>query len=103
MSMTAAEVIPLLTEPFVRMGIYKSQEEAFKGLVLEQVRRRIEEAQEEIAFFRQKYGLDFDEFTVSLTGKVSIEEEDDWMIWESARDMLESWQRIEAEIKQSCV
>lgn len=103
MRMTVAEVIPLLTEPFVRMGVYKSQEEAFKELVLEQVRQRIEEAEKEAAFFRQKYGLSFDEFTASLAGKANTEEEDDWMMWESARDMLKSWQTIEAEIRQSNV
>jgi len=49
-----------------------------------------EEAQEEIARFRQKYGMGFEEFTASLSGKATIGEEDDWMMWESARDMLET-------------
>jgi len=103
MSMTVPEVIPLLTEPFVRTGVYKSRGEALKELVLEQVRQRIEEAEEEIVSFRRKYAMDFDEFTASLAGEADTQEEDDWMAWESARDMLESWKAIEADIRQSCV
>jgi|Deesub1362A_J573_1020465.scaffolds.fasta_scaffold03895_2 hypothetical protein len=100
---TIAKTIPILTEPLVRMGIYKNQREALKGLMLQLVQQKINEAQQEIIHFERKYGMSFEEWTASLIGKASIEEEDDWMEWESARDILESWQRIKAEIERSNV
>ena len=95
-----AKTIPLLTEPFVRMGIYKTQEEALKQLVLQHIELQIEEARREIAHFQRKYGTDFEKWTESLVGRATVEEEDDWMRWESARDMLESWEKVRAEIER---
>jgi hypothetical protein len=64
------------------------------------VQEQIDEAEQEIARFQKKYGTSFEEWSDSLVGKATIKEEDDWMEWESARDMLESWQRIKADIEQ---
>lgn len=94
------KTIPILIEPLVQMGIYESQEEALKNLVLRHVQEQIDEAEQEIARFQKKYGASFEEWSESLLGKATIEEEDDWMEWESARDMLESWRRIKADIEQ---
>jgi hypothetical protein len=94
------KTIPLLTEPFVQMGIYKTQGEALKQLVLQHIKLQIEEAQREIAHFQRKYGTNFGKWTKSLVGRATVEEEDDWMRWESARDMLESWERVKAEIER---
>ena len=94
------KAIPILIEPLVKMGIYGSQEEALKNLVLRHVQEQIDEAKQKIARFQRKYGISFEEWSESLASKATIEEEDDWMEWESARDMLESWQRIKADIEQ---
>lgn len=94
------KAIPILIEPLVQRGMYGSQEEALKGLVLRYVQEQIIEAEQEIARFQKKYGMSFEEWSDSLVSKATIEEEDDWMEWESARDMLESWQRIKADIEQ---
>lgn len=94
------KAIPILIEPLVQMGIYGSQEEALKSLVLRHVQEQIDEAKQKTARFQRKYGMSFEEWSESLVSKATIEEEDDWMEWESARDMLESWQRIKADIEQ---
>jgi Arc/MetJ-type ribon-helix-helix transcriptional regulator len=94
------KAIPILIEPLVRTGIYGSQEEALKNLVLRYVQEQIDDAEQQIARFQKKYGMGFEEWSDSLVGKATIEEEDDWIEWESARDMLESWQRIKADIEQ---
>ncbi len=94
------KAIPILIEPLVQMGVYRSQEEALKNLVLRYVQEQIDEAEQEIARFQKKYGMSFEEWSDSLVGRATIEEEDDWMEWESARDMLESWQQIKADIEQ---
>ena len=82
------------------MGIYETQEEALKQLVLQHIELQIEEAQREIACFQRKYGMDFEDWTQALISRATVEEEDDWMKWESARDVLESWKRMKAEIEQ---
>ena len=94
------KAIPILIEPLVQTGIYGSQEEALKSLVLRYVQEQIDEAEQEIARFQEKYGMNFEEWSESLGGKATIEEEDDWMEWESIWDMLESWQRVKADIEQ---
>jgi len=94
------KAIPILIEPLVQTGIYSSQEEALKSLVLRYVQEQIDEAEQEIARFQEEYGMGFEEWSESLGGKATIEEEDDWMEWESVRDMLESWQRIKSDIEQ---
>jgi hypothetical protein len=40
-----------------------------------------------------KYGADFDKFTVRLKGKATPAQEDDWLAWKSARSMLMDWQK----------
>jgi len=92
------KVIPILTEPLVKVGLYPTQEAALKSIVLQYVQQQIKEAQQEIALFERKYGCSFEELTASLKGRATIEEEDDWMAWESARDMLESWQQVQKEL-----
>ena len=83
-----------------KQGYYGSQEEALKSLVLRHVQEQTDETEQEIARFQKKYGTSFEKWSDSLVGKATIEEEDDWMEWESARDMLESWQRIKADVEQ---
>ncbi len=100
MTVTLDRVIPMLTEPLVKVGLYPSQEIALKGIVLQQVQRHIEEARLEIARFERKHGCSFEKLTALLKGRATIEEEDDWMAWESAQDMLASWQQVQQEIAQ---
>ncbi len=100
---TMARTIPLITEPFVRQGMFKTQSEALRAVVLQYVQRQIDELEREIANFRQKYGMDFEQWTETLKGKATIEEEDDWMEWESVRDALENWRKIKIELEHSNV
>ena len=100
MNVALDKAIPILIEPLVQTGIYGSQEEALKSLVLRHVQEQIDEAEQEIARFQKKHGTSFEKWSESLVGKATIKEEDDWMEWESVRDMLESWQRIKADVEQ---
>jgi hypothetical protein len=96
-------IIPLLTEPFVRTGLYASPEQALKHIILDYIERQIAWAEAELARYQQKYRQTFDEWSKSLLAGAAVADEDDWMAWEAARDMLDGWQKIKAEIEQSNV
>jgi len=104
MSTTAiTQVIPILTEPFVRSGLYPSSEQALKHIILDYVERQIAWAEVELQRYEQKYRQTFAEWTESLSERATIADEDDWMEWEATLDMLDGWRRIKAEVKQGNV
>lgn len=97
-------------EPLVRRKIFSSEEEAINVLLRDYVRRQIDELQAEIEDFEQKYSMRFDQFTEYLhersallqvgdlaseqrraLGPAVMQEEDDWLDWKVAHDMLDSW------------
>ncbi len=98
-----SQVIPILTEPLVRTGLYPSSEQALKHIILDYIERQIAWAEAEIRRYEQKYQQTFVEWSESLSGRATITEEDDWLEWEAACDMLDSWQQIKAEVEQSNV
>jgi hypothetical protein len=104
MSATAlTQVASMLTEPFVRTGIYASPEQALKHIILDYIERQIAWAEAEIQHYEQKYQQTFAEWTESLSGQATIAEEDDWMEWEATIDMLEGWRQIKTQVDQSSV
>lgn len=95
--------ISLLTEPFVRTGIYGSPEQALKHIILDYIERQIAWAEAELRRYEHKYQHTFAGWTESLVGQASITAEDDWMEWEATLDMLEGWRQITATIEKSYV
>jgi hypothetical protein len=100
---TLAQVTSLLTQPFVRTGIYASPEQALKHIILDYIERQIAWAEAERRRYEQKYQCTFSEWSKSLSGQATISDEDDWMEWEAILDMLEGWRQIKAEVEQSSV
>ena len=102
-STTITDAIPMLTEPFVQTGLYTNSSSALKYIVMDYLDRQIHQAQIEIENYEHKYQQSFVEWSESISGRATIDEEDDWMEWEAARDMLSGWQQIRVEIEQSDV
>ena len=94
----------------VRRGIFASEEEAIRELLRDYVLRQISKLRRETARFERKYGMNFQQFGEYLhersllldkgdlspeqrgvLGKAIMQEEDDWVDWKVAREMLESW------------
>lgn len=100
---TIIQVIPILTEPFVRAGLYPSPERALKHIILDYIERQIAWAEAEIQRYEQQYQCTFAEWSESLSGRATITDEDDWMEWEATLDMLNGWRQIKAEVEQSNV
>ncbi len=106
-----------LIEPFVKRNIFASEEEAIQEMVREYVMRQVSELQTQDDRFEQKYGLNFQQFHQYLGGRSALlaksnlsdeqrqtlgrsvmQEEDDWLDWKAAREMLESWLGLRQEI-----
>ena len=99
----ASQTIPLLTEPFVRAGLYATSEQALKHIVLDYIDRRIAWAQAKVRRLEKKHGQSFANYSRSLSGRAIIADEDEWMEWESLLDMLKSWRQVKAEVQRSDV
>ena len=100
---TLTQTAFLLTEPFVRTGIYSSPELALKHIILDYVERQIAWARAECWRYEQKYQQTFAEWTESLSGQAAIVDEDDWMEWEATLDMLDGWRQVKTQVEQSSV
>jgi len=97
-------------EPLIRRNIFASEEEAIQELVRDYVLRQMTVLQEEVLQFERKYGMNYQQFNQYLherstllekkalpTGQLQtlnaavMQEEDDWLDWKAAREMLENW------------
>jgi len=104
-------------EPLVRNKIFNTEEEAIRELTREYILRQIGTLQRKVGRFERKYGIRFQQFGEYLhersalleKGELSAEqrqglsqaimqEEDDWLDWKAAREMVESWIGLRQEI-----
>ena len=95
----ALDVLTSVAESLVTTGMYKSPQEAVKGLALAQIERDIAKYRRRIAALQRKYGMSFEEFTAHLQGRATMAEEIDWEEWDTARMMLEIREKSREEIE----
>ncbi len=86
-----------LAKPFVELGIYDSPEKFLKDVIKNIATERIKTYERIINKYKKKYGS-FEGFTKRLEGKAEPKFEDEWMDWESARNMLEAWKKASKEL-----
>lgn len=101
----------------VKRNIFASEEEAVHELVRDYILRQMTVLQEEILQFERKYGMNFQQFHQYLhersallekkalpteqfqpLGAAIMQEEDDWLDWKAARDLLENWLGLRNEV-----
>ena len=106
MSVTVRSAI----QPLIRKGIFNTEEEAIRELLLDYILRNIAGRRREIRRLERKYGMHFDQFREYIhersvllergslspeerraLGQAIMQNEDDWMDWKAAQEMLESW------------
>ncbi len=87
-----------LARPFVELGIYDSPEKCAKELIAEMAERKIRYYSRAVKSFEAKYGMPFSKFTQKLKGRAKPKQEDDWMEWEAATDMLDAWKKASEEL-----
>ncbi|MFQ5812704.1 MAG: hypothetical protein ACE5I2_05880 [Anaerolineae bacterium] len=99
--MQAADVLTTIAESLVATQKYKSLDEALYTLAIGEVDRKIAKYRRRISRLRKKHDMTFDEFTAHLNGRATIEQEDDWLEWEAAIDMLSDWEATKKELRRS--
>lgn len=106
-------------QPLIKRNIFRSEEEAVQVLLREYILHQIAELQQQIEHFRRKYGMEFQQFIEYLhtrsellqngalspeqrqkLGQAVMQEEDDWIDWKAATEMLENWLGIRQETAQ---
>jgi hypothetical protein len=109
--------VSTLIAPLIRRKIFASEEQAVRELLSEHIVRQIQIHRRTISRFERKHGMSFEQFVVylherssivtsgglapeqlRLLGQAVMLEEDDWVEWKAARELLESWVGISGEI-----
>ena len=95
MSVTVSptDVLTTIARSLVIMQRYSTVEEALNGMAISEVRRRIAHYQRRLRALERKHRADFEAFSARLQDRATPEEEDDWLAWRSAKQMLADWQR----------
>lgn len=76
----------------VSIGLYPSKDEFLRRLMGHMAGTEMARYRREISRYERKYGS-FQRFTRKLEGKASPKQEDTWMGWESARNLLVRWEK----------
>ena len=110
-------IVSSVMEPLIRRKVFATEEEAVRSLLREFILRQINGLQRELTRFERKYGMRFEQFVEYLhersvllqegelspeqgqvLGRAVMQEEDDWLDWKVAREMLESWLGLRQEV-----
>jgi len=75
----------------VSLGRYKSQADAIRAMAVEQAQKKIAHYERRVKRFQKKHRTSFENYTKRLQNRATITQEDEWMKWETAIDMLEAW------------
>lgn len=65
-----------------------------RSLARSAVRERMVRYRRRIQRLERKHGADFAEFTRQIEGSATPQQEDDWLAWRSAVEMLNEWQAV---------
>lgn len=84
-------------KPLLELGIYNSTREFIQDITSEFVLHKIEFYKKQLELFEKKYNTSFSAFSEKLEESASIPEEDDWMEWEAAENMLNMWKKAAKE------
>jgi len=107
-----------ILEPLIRRKLFIDEPSAIRELTREYVLRHIEVLAEQIREFEQRYGMNFERFVEYLherslllvsdrldaeqrrtLGQAVMGEEDDWLEWKAAQEMLDSWLGLDNEAR----
>ncbi len=86
-----------LARPFVELGIYDSPEKFLRDIIKNIATEKIRTYEKIIGKYEKRYG-NFERFTKRLEGKAKPKLEDEWMDWESAKNMLKAWKKASKEL-----
>jgi len=104
-------------EPLIKRKLFASEEEAIRELLRDYLLGEITRRRREVRRFERTYGMDFRQFSAYLhersillakgdlspeqrqaLGRAIMQEEDVWLDWKVAQEMLESWLGLRQEV-----
>lgn len=104
-------------EPFIKRNIFGNEDQAIQELVHGYVLHQVIDLQHTIQHFEKKYGMNFGRFVDYLHVRSTLHEserlsgqqrqtlsqaimceEDDWIEWKAAQEMLENWLELRQEV-----
>ena len=84
-------------QTLIGKGLYASEEAFLRDLVRELAKSKIATYQSSVAAYEKKH-VSWEAFNRKLQGTATPEQEDEWMEWETARDRLAAWQKVDQEL-----
>ena len=75
-----------------RLAKHDSTRTFFRGLIRDATGNELRYYEHVIKKFERRYGMSFSDFSKKLEQGATIKEEDDWMEWEAAVNMLRVWE-----------
>lgn len=92
--MTPESVLKTVAGELVQTGAYKDEQSALKSLAIEQAEKKIAAYRRTIKRLERRYKVrSLTEFTRLIKGHATLQQEDDWLEWKAAVEMIEGWQQ----------
>jgi len=82
-----------IARPLVEAGIYASQEAFVRDIVKDMATNRVRTYESAVRRYRARYGS-LERLGTKIKGRASPRQEDAWMAWEAAEDMLRAWKKV---------
>jgi hypothetical protein len=83
-----------IADTLVLEARFASKEDALRSLARSAVGARIVRYRRRIQRLERKHGTDFAGFTQQIEGSATPQQEDDWLTWRSAIEMINEWQAV---------
>ena len=87
-----------IADTLVGVGIYQSTTEALSAMAIDFIDRKIENYQNIIRYYEQKYNSNLKDYAKEIENRASMEQEIDYEEWEIAEGMLNDWQEAKRKI-----
>jgi len=86
-----------LARPLIMAGLYDSNEAFLRDVVKDMVQHKAKSYETTVRKYQRRH-KSWKKFTAEIKGKVTPEQEDEWMEWEAARNMLRAWKELAIEL-----
>lgn len=83
--------------PLLKLGLYDSPGEFIKDVTSDFIKHKIQFYEKQLKTLEKKYRMSFDALSKKLDTGATILQEDDWMEWEAAENMLKIWKKAARE------
>lgn len=102
-NVSSTDVLQTVARSLVAQRKYPTIDAALKELAIGVIKNQIAYYRRRIRRLERKHKMSFDEFTAHLRGRATPAQEDDWLDWQAARNMLEDWERTHQSLANDAI